>query len=221
MKVDDRSKLFKYTLSVLAFTVPLVIATLYFLDLKVALFFAKPELARVYYYSREITNIGYSIHYFGLALFGIVFSKFLYPRSSLLRLKISALNNLRLFQWSWFSVKVLLFAGIPIHLIKMAIGRQRPHVSENFDPFNFAPFNLHHHWHSLPSGHAQVLFSVATIALLIWPKPKYYFLGLAFLLSLTRVTIHQHFLSDVIAGGLVGYLSTLWLYHYLKPDQNN
>lgn len=209
----------RHTLLVLAVGLPLVTATIFFLDLQTAQFFNQAEFERVYFYSREVTNIGYSIHYFTLAVFGILFAKIVYPRSQVLQKKISAAANLAIFQWSWFSFKVLLLAGIPVHLIKMAIGRKRPHISGDFNPFVFEPGQLHHHWHSLPSGHAQVLFSVATIALLIWPKQKYFFLALALLLSLTRVTIHQHFLSDVIAGGMIGYLTTLWLYFYLGPGK--
>ncbi len=217
MTSKELPALLRHTLIILGISLPLIALSIFFFDLNIAEFFNQPELARVYYYSREITNIGYSIHYFAIAIFGIIFSKFIYPRIQLINKRMSAALNLAISQWSWFAVKVLILAGIPVHLIKMGIGRQRPHVSGDFNPLNFAPFNLHHHWHSFPSGHAQVLFSVATIALLIWPRHRYYFLGTAFLLALTRVTIHQHFFSDLLAGAVVGYLTTVWLHFYLRP----
>ena len=212
-----RYTLLRHTLIILGISLPLIGLSIFFFDLAIALFFNQPELSRVYYYSREITNIGYSIHYFAIAIFGILFSKFVYPRVQSINKRVGPALNQAILLWSWFAVKVLLLAGIPVHLIKMGIGRQRPHVSGDFNPLIFEPFNLHHHWHSFPSGHAQVLFSVATIALLIWPRHRYYFLFAAFMLALTRVTIHQHFFSDMLAGAVVGYLSTLWLHFYLWP----
>lgn len=220
MRSENHQALLRHTLIILGISLPLIGLSIFYFDLTVALFFNQAELSRVYYYSREITNIGYSIHYFALAVFGILFSKLLYPRLQLINKRVSAALNLAIFQWSWFAIKVLILSGIPIHLIKMGIGRQRPHASDDFNPLNFEPLNLHHHWNSFPSGHAQVLFSVATIALLIWPRHRYYFLCAAFLLALTRVAIHQHFFSDILAGAVVGYLTTLWLHFYLFPRTN-
>lgn len=195
-----------------------ILVSIFFLDLPVANYFGQQELGKVYYYSREITNIGYSIHYFIIALMGIVFSKWIYPNVDFFRKKINEEQNREIKKWSFFSVKALLLVGILVNVMKFIVGRKRPHVSENFYPLNFDSFNLDSHWHSLPSGHAQVLFTVATIAILIWPKKKYLFLILAIFLTFTRVTIHQHFLSDIITGATIGYLATLWL-HYLWPSK--
>lgn len=217
MRSEDLQAQRSHTLIILGIFLPLIALSIFFFDLIIADFFNQPEFSRVYYYSREITNIGYSVHYFALAIFGIIFAKFVYPQIQLINKRIPATLNLAISQWSWFAVKVLLVAGIPVHLLKMAFGRQRPHASGDFNPLNFEPFNLHHHWHSFPSGHAQVLFSVATIAVLIWPRHRFYFLSIAFFLALTRVTIHQHFFSDILAGAVVGYLTTVWLHFYLRP----
>lgn len=194
--------------------------SIFFLDSPLATFFKKPELESIYYYSREITNIGYSIHYFFIALFGLIFSKFLFPRFSNLQNKITLKQNNKIMYWSCFLLKALLLVAIPLHILKFCIGRLRPHMSENFNNLNFDPFTLQHHWQSFPSGHSQVLFTVATTAALIWPKYRNLFLFLALFLAFTRVTIQQHFLSDVIAGALVGYLGTIWLHHY-SPNKLN
>lgn len=192
--------------------------SVFFWDLPVANYFNQQELGSVYYYSREITNIGYSIHYFLIALIGIIFSKWIHPNTDFFKKNISEEQNHQIKKWSVFSFKALLLVGVLVNVMKFIVGRKRPHVSENFYPLNFDFFNLDSHWHSLPSGHAQVLFTVATIAMLIWPKKKYLFLILATLLTFTRVSIHQHFLSDVVAGATIGYLGTLWL-HYLWPSK--
>lgn len=219
MRTVEQKSLIQHSLRVFGISLLGITAGFFSLDLMIARYFNQSELQNVYYYSREVTNVGYSIHYFAMAIAGIIFSKWIYPRFSFFRRKITSLAALKISQWSWFAVKVLILAGIPLHILKMLIGRKRPHVSQDFDPLNFDPVNLHHHWNSFPSGHAQVLFTAATVALLIWPKQKYLFLGIAFILALTRVTIHQHYFSDVVAGAAVGYLATLWLHYFLRPEK--
>lgn len=217
MHHNHRQLLLQHSIQVLAASVLIIAAGFLGLDLAAAEFFNRSELQGVYYYSREVTNIGYSIHYFAIALCGLIFSKFLYPRFDFMKNKVSAFVNQQIFHWSWFSVKALVLVAIPLHLVKLIVGRKRPHVSENFNPLNFDVFNFHHHWNSFPSGHAQVLFTVATIALLIWPKYRFLFLSTAFIFALTRVSIHQHYFSDVVAGATLGYIGTLWLYYYFPP----
>lgn len=217
MKTENQKNIIRHSLQILSLTLCLVIFSIFYLDNLIANFFSRHELQTIYYYSREITNIGYSIHYFLIALACLVFSKWIYPKSGYFKNKLTEKQNRNAFQWSLFTIKALVLIGISVQILKLIIGRKRPHVSENFGPLNFDPFSLDPHWHSMPSGHAQVLFTVATIALLIWPKQKYLFLGLALILTFTRVTILQHFFSDVVAGAVLGYLGTLWLYHLWSP----
>lgn len=207
----------RYSLFLILIISSAVIVSILYLDLPVANYFKQEELSTIYYYSREITNIGYSIHYFILALLGLIFSKLLYPNVKYLNQKVSSKNIYHIYQWSLFSIKCLLFIGIILNILKALIGRQRPHASADFYNLNFDILTTESHWHSFPSGHAQVLFTVATLALLFWPKYRHLFLVIAGFLSLTRVTIHQHFLSDIIAGGFIGHLGTLWLYYLWPP----
>lgn len=217
MNFADRKGLIRYSLILLCITVAGVIASIMYFDLILADYFNQDDLKKVYYYSREITNIGYSIHYFLLALFGIIFSKWVYPRSQYLKFKVSTEQNTNINQWSVFLIKALLLIGILLNLLKVLVGRQRPHAAAEFYNLNFDMFIFNSHWHSFPSGHAQVMLTVATVALLIWPKQKYIFLMLAGIFSLTRITIHQHFLSDIIIGGFMGHILTLWLYNLWPP----
>lgn len=213
MNIENRKWLVHHSLGVGGTALIVIFISVLYLDQPIAVFFARPELEKVYYYSREMTNIGYSIHYFMLAFVGIVFSKWIYPKTVYFKTKIDTQQNMQIKKWSFFTVKSLVIIGVPLQIVKLIIGRNRPHASENFYPLNFDAFNRNSHWHSMPSGHAQVLFTVATIALLIWPKQKYLFFTLALLFTLTRVSIHQHFFSDITAGAVIGYLGTLWLCH--------
>jgi membrane-associated phospholipid phosphatase len=170
----------------------------FFWDQALAQYFKTPALETVFYYSREITNVGLSVHYFVIGILAYVLSRWVRPHA-------------RTRKWSLQLLKSLVVIGIAMPLVKFSVGRQRPHLSPTFDSHIFSPFTFDWHFHSLPSGHAQVLFTVATILMLMWPKPKYLYFILAALLSFTRVTIQQHFLSDIIAGATIGYLGTLWV----------
>lgn len=211
-----RSQLIRYSLIMCCLSAGAIAISILYLDLPVANFFQQAELSTVYTYSREITNIGYSIHYFTLALLGLIFSKFLYPKVSYFKQKINSEQNSQILKWSVLTLKCLLIIGIILNILKALIGRLRPHASDNFYNLNFNALTTESHWHSFPSGHAQVLFTVATLAYLIWPRYKFLFLISAIVFAFTRVTIHQHFLSDILAGALMGHLGTLWLYH-LQP----
>lgn len=214
---QDRPRLIRHSLWVTLFALAALALGVYRLDRLIAVFFARPELAQVYYWSREITNIGDSVHYFVISLAGIIFAKLLWPRLSFLRARVSAGLAQRIGAWSLFLLKALLLCGVVLHIFKFSIGRQRPHVAVDFYNLNFSPFNFHHHWQSLPSGHSQVLFTVATVAALIWPRGRWCFFVAALLFSFTRMTIHQHFFSDIMGGALVGYLVTVWMYHLWPP----
>lgn len=221
MNPTEKNSLVKYTLWILVSSILLVIFGFLFLDLQIAQYFNLPEQQMIYYYSREITNTGYSIHYFTIALLGILFSKLIYPRNHRVQNLISTDKNTEIYKWSVFSIKVLLITGLILNVIKAVIGRQRPHASTEFYNLNFDFFSFHSHWHSFPSGHSQVLFTVATLAWLIYPKYKYFYILFAVFFSLTRITIHQHFFSDMIAGATIGHLSTLWFYYYWPHKKHN
>jgi len=94
--------------------------------------------------------------------------------------------------------------------IKFIVRRQRPpgewgSIYRNTDP------------HSFPSGHAARAFMLAVMALGLGPG----WFGLlliiwAPLVSLARVATGVHYISDVLAGGLLGAL-TGWLLILLQP----
>src|SRR3989338_4951815 len=58
---------------------------------------------------------------------------------------------------------------------------------------------------SFPSTHASIYFAMATIFAMAYPKQRYWIYGFAGLLSLTRIYLGVHYLSDVIAWAVLGY----------------
>lgn len=85
--------------------------------------------------------------------------------------------------------------------LKVAVGRSRP--SKDLGTTDFHPFNG---GLSFPSGHTTQAFALASVisehADRPWVTGVSY--GLAGLVGLARVEQRQHFMSDVVAGALIG-----------------
>ncbi len=205
----------KQTLVLGVFSLAMVVAGLLWLDRSIAYFFKAPELQKFYAFSREITNAGYSIHYFVAAAIGFVASRYLYTKIHYL--KSNPHINRALGEWSLFVFKCLITLGLVGQVIKILCGRQRPHTTEDFQNLNFSPASLDSHFHSFPSGHTQVMLTMAMIATLIWPKWRYFWFGIGIFLGFTRVVIHQHFFSDFAGGAYLGVAGTLWIYYFWPP----
>ena len=103
-------------------------------------------------------------------------------------------------------------------MLKYAFGRERP----DFDGTTRGRF-----WRgeqSFPSGHAMGTWAVAAVISREYRDQPWLHYGVyAFpaLISAARIGAQRHFLSDVVAGGAIGYLIGGWLYdrhHHAGPD---
>jgi membrane-associated phospholipid phosphatase len=112
----------------------------------------------------------------------------------------------------------LMVAGVPTHLLKILVGRQRPHCSQIFDSHVFRHFAFDPHFHSFPSGHSEFVFCVMTVASFRWRKWSEIFFFIAIMISLSRVLLLQHFLSDVAIGAFFGSFGAACA-HYLFRDR--
>lgn len=159
--------------------------------------------------ARELTDLGYSAKYFIIAvlmmLAAMMIRRFFskpYPHTK------------TIFDWGAKLFLSMLASGIVIHVFKFLIGRGRPHVSADFNPFIFHPMMTDPHYNSLPSGHSQTIFVLVAILCLFLHKESQKNLRLCILLAgavlaFTRVVTHQHFLSDCILGATIGFLVTV------------
>lgn len=173
--------------------------------------------------SIQLTELGRAELYYFIFALGLGFSFF-----KLQRLKAQAgLDSIESWQ-SWFAVFAagligLVATGIGVQIAKHAIGRARPYAEVALTGRFFKPLTVNYEFHSLPSGHAQVLFSFAAFLCFLVQERLIFagqgngtirkfiafaILAAAALLTLTRVFTLNHWLSDVIVGAMLGFVGT-------------
>lgn len=105
-------------------------------------------------------------------------------------------------------------SGIITDIFKFLFGRARPLLLFKENYYGFAFFQFSSDMWSFPSGHTNTIFALATALFLLFPKgwPLYYFV--AVLVGVSRVITGSHYPSDVIAGGYLAVLTTLFIKQY-------
>ena len=84
---------------------------------------------------------------------------------------------------------------------KYAVGRARP--EEGLGNRSFSKFSSDSRYSAFPSRHTSVAWAVATPFALEYDAPWLY--GVAALTNLARVGSREHWVSDTVAGSLIGY----------------
>lgn len=65
--------------------------------------------------------------------------------------------------------------------------------------------------YSFPSGHALSSFAVAGVLSMYHAKYRFIFMGLAFLIALSRIYLYVHYPTDIIAGIILGTLCSKFI----------
>ena len=126
----------------------------------------------------------------------------------------------------WRAVSLLAgsaaLAGVLRAIIALAAGRTRPVVA--IEPFTFFHLDptvnalLHAKNLSFPSGHATLAFVSAAALSHLLGKGHWLFYGGAVLVGIERIAESAHYVSDVVAGALLGVVAfklALRLHTYL------
>lgn len=216
--IFSRLQLTLFTLSMFI----LIVLSYFFIDKTVSLYFI--EHADIYKtFGKEVSRLGESHWYIAIALIGIIYYKFI---------KTNELYKQRFM----FLLYANLFSGIISVILKMLIGRLRPWKLENGkDEFGFLVSqnpdftlyeNIEYHvemfvqnstlYSSFPSGHTTTSLSVFTVMMILFPKQYYIWVSITLLGVSARILANDHFISDVLAGTLLGTLSTLFIYSKMK-----
>ncbi len=109
-------------------------------------------------------------------------------------------------QFIFFAVAVPLLPG---EAIKWIIGRARPFVGGEANPFNFAPFAGTEAYASFPSAHVVTAFALGFAVSAVWPRARGLMIGYALVIAFTRVVLLAHHPSDVLAGALIGVVGAM------------
>jgi membrane-associated phospholipid phosphatase len=218
--LKDPKKLTLHIIKVVAVSLALALLAMYFYDQKMSAYFGMEEVKNVYWKTaRILTDIGLSEYYFIGSLSVWALAKWVAPRMNLRKFSKESIDFAR--RWGLNFFTALIISGILTHIIKFTVGRQRPHKTPDFDPYVFDHFTTHWHWHSFSSGHSQVIFTVATMMSVAFPKLRWFWIPFAILICLTRVVVHDHFLSDIIFGACVGYVGSLLTMKIMQEKTEN
>jgi membrane-associated phospholipid phosphatase len=113
------------------------------------------------------------------------------------------------------------YSGTITISLRILFGRERPYITDN--PYKF-------HWltiksldtQSFPSGHTAVAFAASTILAerigTWWSRVIFY--GAAGLVGFSKIRTNQHWLSDVVFGGILGFSSS-WFVLKREEDRIN
>ncbi|MFC0268449.1 phosphatase PAP2 family protein [Kushneria aurantia] len=91
--------------------------------------------------------------------------------------------------------------GILYRLLKNRLCRERPYISFEI-PCTMPPLDRY----SFPSGHTLHAVMFTTLAAMFVPVMLIVVLPFAILVVLSRVILGLHYITDVIAGALIGFL---------------
>lgn len=129
-------------------------------------------------------------------------------------------KNNKLANTALLSSQAYITSGLITTVLKFLSGRTRPSyypAGVEAEPKFLGPFyailydgNGTYETSSFPSGHATVAFAVATVFATEYkdrPVVQVVAYSLASLISISRITENKHWVTDVVTGAAIGYLS--------------
>ncbi len=187
----------------------LVLSFLSEIDQPVSAWFSAQERAPLKNFAASITEFGNAEQWFALSILTYLLCTYILKRKSAFHYLGWNFERVRnMLHWSIHLFWGLIISGVITHFVKFALGRQRPHMSADRNDSIFHFFAFHWDFHSFPSGHTQTLFCLASLVILLWPRQSFWIWLVAAFFSFTRVMVLQHFVSDVLAGAIIGISGT-------------
>jgi membrane-associated phospholipid phosphatase len=206
----------------LSIMISLIFLSYFYVDKSLSLYFI--EHADTFKkFGKEVSVLGESQWYIGIAVLGALYYSFV---------KKNTLYKERFL----FLLYANLFSGVISIILKPIFGRLRPWKLENQeDNFGFLFFqnpdftfmqNLKYqidmlmqnstHYSSFPSGHTITSMAVLTYMLILFPRYAYLWISITLVAIMSRIFANDHFVSDILAGIIIGTISTLYIYSKMK-----
>ncbi len=103
-------------------------------------------------------------------------------------------------------------SGITANIIKVLVCRPRPPLMLETGEVlpRLLEFSTTFLWNSFPSGHSTTALSIAIVGSYALPRMRWATWTLGLLLAGARIALNVHYLSDVIAGSLIGLIVGWW-----------
>lgn len=122
-------------------------------------------------------------------------------------LGFGVLLNKKLREAGELGLYALMASGFVVQVAKHLIGRARPALVDQ-GMSHWAPLFTGgiYGFDSLPSGHATLSFALAVVLSQVHPRGRALFYAGASVIAVSRLSVGAHFLSDVVAGVLLGIL---------------
>jgi membrane-associated phospholipid phosphatase len=105
----------------------------------------------------------------------------------------------------------ILVAGVITYELKTVFGRTWPETWVNNNPsyfgngtYGFFPFHGGQGYASFPSGHTTAIASFAGALWILWPAARWIAAVLVVAVAVGLLGADYHWLSDILAGGIVG-----------------
>lgn len=116
-----------------------------------------------------------------------------------------------------FAFAAVAVTGIAVNIPKLLVGRARPAFVEGSGSWEWSPFAFSSYsFASMPSGHSCTAAAIAASLVILLPRGRWLWWPAAAVVSVSRVVIGVHYVSDVVVGfafGLAGtcLLARLWV----------
>jgi len=107
---------------------------------------------------------------------------------------------------AWFLGSCVLLSSLICGLLKTGLGRARPEAWFSEQAWGFYGFHLKSSYWSLPSGHTTTIMTLAFSLSVVFPRHVLSFISIGLLVSLSRVLLVHHYLSDILSAAYLALL---------------
>lgn len=111
-------------------------------------------------------------------------------------IKVNTVYELR----CWYLLGCVVLSNFICLALKITLSRARPDLLFQAQQFGFYWFQFKKAYWSFPSSHTITIVSLASGLGVLFPRHFYALLCVAVVISMTRVVLYYHYLSDVMIG---------------------
>lgn len=112
----------------------------------------------------------------------------------------------------------LILTNALVRIIKVFFGRSRPDIFLTNGIYHLKMISFQRIFSSLPSGHAATLAAIMGFLAARYPRHALLFISLSVIVSLCRVFIGAHYLSDILVGNFLG-LYVSWIIYFQEGNE--